>query len=169
MVVTDVPVVVTHEGVRGVDGKPLIPHRTVALVFLSSVNDLTIRAVNYARSLDASITRAIYFDLDPEAAHKLETAWFDAGLGVPLDIVEAPFRDLTGPMLEEVRRYSSDPGTRGQRDRARGDREPLVAAAAAQPERAVHQAAVPATRTGWCCPACRCSCRARRRSETETV
>ena len=74
VVVTDVPVVVTHEGVRGVDGKPLIPHRTVALVFLSSVNDLTIRAVNYAQSLDASVTRAIYFDLDPEAAHKLETA-----------------------------------------------------------------------------------------------
>jgi hypothetical protein len=111
VVVTDVPVFMTSEGARGVDSKPLIPHRTVALVFLSSVNDLTIRAVNYARSLDATLTRAIYFDLDPEAAHKLESAWFDAGLEVPLDIVEAPFRDLTGPMLEEVRRYSSDPGT----------------------------------------------------------
>src|SRR3954464_9292703 len=111
VVVTDVPVVTTHEGVRGVDAKPLIPHRTVALIFLSSVNDLTIRAVNYAKSLDASLTRAIYFDLDPEAAHRLETAWFDAGLEVPLDIVEAPFRDLTGPMLEEVRRYSVDPST----------------------------------------------------------
>jgi amino acid transporter len=111
VVVTDVPVVTTHDGPRGVDAKPLIPHRTVALVFLSSVNDLTIRAVNYARSLDATLTRAIYFDLDPEAAHRLETAWFDAGLEVPLDIVEAPFRDLTGPMLEEVRRYSSDAGT----------------------------------------------------------
>src|SRR5262245_4613148 len=41
VVVTDVPVIVTREGVRGVDAKPLIPHRTVALVFLSSVNDLT--------------------------------------------------------------------------------------------------------------------------------
>ena len=111
VVVTDVPVVTTHEGVRGVDGKPLIPNRTVALVFVSGVNDLTIRAINYARSLDAALTRAIYFDLDPEAAHRLETEWFDAGLEVPLDIVEAPFRDLTGPMLEEVRRYSSDPGT----------------------------------------------------------
>jgi amino acid transporter len=111
VVVTDVPVITTHDGVRGVDAKPLIPHRTVALIFLSSVNDLTIRAVNYAKSLDATLTRAIYFDLDPEAAHRLETAWFDAGLEVPLDIVEAPFRDLTGPMLEEVRRYSDDPGT----------------------------------------------------------
>jgi amino acid transporter len=111
VVVTDVPVVSTHEGPRGVDAKALIPYRTVALVFLSGVNDLTIRAVNYAKSLDASITRAIYFDLDPEQAHRLETAWFDAGLEIPLDIVEAPFRDLTGPMLDEVRRYSSDTGT----------------------------------------------------------
>ena len=27
-------------------------------------------------------------------------------MGIPLDIVEAPFRDLTGPMLEEVRRFT---------------------------------------------------------------
>ena len=148
VVVTDVPVVTTHEGPRGVDAKPLIPYRTVALVFLSGVNDLTIRAVNYAKTLDASITRAIYFDLDPEAAHRLEAEWFDAGLEIPLDIVEAPFRDLTGPMLEEVRRFSTDAGTVVERDRARGDRVALVAAAAAQPERAVHQAAVPVRRPG---------------------
>ncbi len=111
VVVTDVPVVATHEGLGGLDAKPLIPNRTVTLVFLSGVNDLTIRAVNYAKTLDASVTRAIYFDLDPEAAHRLETEWFDTGFEIPLDIVEAPFRDLTGPMLEEVRRYSSDPGT----------------------------------------------------------
>jgi hypothetical protein len=30
---------------------------------------------------------------------------------IPLDIVEAPFRDLTRPMLEEVRRFTSKPGT----------------------------------------------------------
>ena len=111
VVVTDVPVVVEQGTPRGVDALPLIPQRTVALVFISSVNDLTIRAINYARSLDATTTRAIYFDLDPEAAHRLEQEWFEVGKDVPLDIVEAPFRDLTGPMLEEVRRFSSDPGT----------------------------------------------------------
>ena len=26
---------------------------------------------------------------------------------IPLDIVEAPFRDLTGPMVDEVRRYTT--------------------------------------------------------------
>ena len=68
---------------------------------------MTVRAINYARTLDATVTRAIYFDVDPEQAHRLEEAWFAAGLEVPLDIVEAPFRDLTRPMLDEVRRFSS--------------------------------------------------------------
>ena len=79
----------------------------MTLVFVSAVNDVTIRAVNYARSLGAAETRALYFDLDPEEAHKLEQQWWDSQLPIPLDVLEAPFRDLTGPMLDEVRRYSS--------------------------------------------------------------
>jgi amino acid transporter len=106
VVVTDVPVVADADEAAD-PGRPLIPVKTVALVFVSAVNDVTVRAINYARTLDATVTRAIYFDLDPETAHRLEEAWFENQLEVPLDIVEAPFRDLTGPMLDEVRRYSS--------------------------------------------------------------
>jgi amino acid transporter len=108
VVVTDVPVVEDPDRHAGLS-KPLIPQRTVALVFVSAVNDVTVRAINYARTLDATITRAIYFDLDPEQAHRLEEAWFEIGFEVPLDIVEAPFRDLTRPMLDEVRRFSMHP------------------------------------------------------------
>jgi hypothetical protein len=107
VVVTDVPVVVEDSVPIGVDARPLIPQRTVTLVFVSSVNDATIRAVNYSRSIGAAETRAIYFDLDPDEAHRLELQWFDRRLGIPLDIVEAPFRDLTGPMLDEVRRFTA--------------------------------------------------------------
>jgi amino acid transporter len=107
VVVTDVPV---RQG-SGVAGKPLIPSRTVTLVFLSQVNDASIRAINYAESLAATETRAIYFDMDPETAHALEEQWFDRQMGVPLDIVEAPFRDLTTPMLAEVRRFTERPDT----------------------------------------------------------
>jgi hypothetical protein len=107
-VVTDVPVVDEPDRHAG-PSKPLNPQKTVALVFVSAVNDVTVRAINYARTLDATITRAIYFDLDPEQAHRLEEAWFEIGFEVPLDIVEAPFRDLTSPMLDEVRRFSMHP------------------------------------------------------------
>ncbi|MGH2636700.1 MAG: APC family permease [Actinomycetota bacterium] len=111
IVVTDVPVVVRDGRPVGVDARPLIPDRTVALVFVSAVHDATRRAANYAATLDASETRAIYFDLDPEASHRMQEEWGRAGIRIPLDIVETPFRDLTGPMLDEVRRYTSRPGT----------------------------------------------------------
>jgi amino acid transporter len=111
IVVTDVPVIVDEGRPVAVDARPLIPERTVALVFVSAVHDATIRAVNYAETLEASETRAIYFDLDPEAAHRMQEEWADAGIRIPLDIVEAPFRDLTRPTLDEVRRFTSQPGT----------------------------------------------------------
>jgi amino acid transporter len=111
IVVTDVPVVLRDGQPVGVDARPLIPERTVALVFVSAVHDATMRAANYAQTLEASETRAIYFDLDPEAAHRMQEQWGESGMQIPLHIVEAPFRDLTRPMLEEVRRFTSRPGT----------------------------------------------------------
>ena len=111
VVVTDVPVVIEEGTPASAGGKPLIPQRTVTLVFVSSVNDVAVRAVRYARTLGATVTRAVYFDLDPEAAHSIGDGWFDVVEGVPLDIVEAPFRDLSTPMLQEVRRYTERPGT----------------------------------------------------------
>jgi hypothetical protein len=105
VVVTDVPVVATEDiGDAGVE--PLLPGRSVTLVFVSAVNDATIRAVNYAASLGAPETRAVTFELDPEGAVGIERDWFDRRLPIPLDVVEAPFRDLTGPMLDEVRRFT---------------------------------------------------------------
>jgi len=112
IVVTDVPVFVEEdERPAGVDGRPLIPSRTVALVFVSGVHDGTIRALNYASSVEASETRAVYFDLDTEASQRMQEDWGERGCQIPLDIVEAPFRDLTGPILEEVRRFTARPDT----------------------------------------------------------
>jgi amino acid transporter len=107
VVVADAPVPARGELDAEVDGRPLIPTRTVALVFVSAVHDATVRAVNYARSLRAAETRAIYFDLDPETANTLADEWAARGLDVPLDIVEAPFRELGTPMVEEIRRYTA--------------------------------------------------------------
>ena len=37
----------------------------------------------------------------------MQEKWGAAGYDIPLDVVEAPFRDLRPPMLEEVRRYTA--------------------------------------------------------------
>ncbi len=107
VVVADAPVVAERRpAARAAPARPLIPQRVVALVFVSAVHDATIRAVNYARSLGAGETRAVYFDLDPDASHRMIQEWGSTGLDIPLDIVEAPFRDLSGPMREEIERYT---------------------------------------------------------------
>ncbi len=109
IVVSDVPVVVRAGEHVGVDARPLIPSRTVAIVFVSSVHDGTRRAVNYAETLEAAETRAVYFELDPEEGSHIQQEWGE--MRIPLDIVEAPFRDLSRPMLDEVRRFTSKAGT----------------------------------------------------------
>jgi hypothetical protein len=111
VVVADVPVWEEDGRPAAVDGRPLIPQRTVTLVFVSAVHDASVRAVNYARSLGATETRAVHFDLAPDTSRGIEEEWFDRRLGIPLDVVEAPFRDLTTPMLSEVSRFTARPDT----------------------------------------------------------
>jgi len=107
VVVTDVPVQLEGGLPVGVDSLPLVPQRTVALVFVSAVTDAVIRAVNYARSLNATETRAVFFAFDPKDAPPIQEEWGARQLGIPLDVVEAPFRDLEAPMMAEVRRYTA--------------------------------------------------------------
>jgi hypothetical protein len=111
VVVTDVPVFEGQESRTGGGVKPLIPNRVVALLFVSAVNDATIWAANYARTLDAAETRAIYFALDFEASGDIIEEWVSHGPPITLDVVEAPFRNLTGPMLDEVRAVTERPDT----------------------------------------------------------
>jgi hypothetical protein len=108
-VVTDVPVLSERGQLVGVDARPLPPERTSVLVFISGLHDAAIRALNYAKSLRGAETRAVCVALDREEARDLPEAWLAAGINVQLDIVDAPFRDLGPPVLEEVRRVTRDP------------------------------------------------------------
>jgi len=109
IVITDVPFVIPDEGEAQHEVRPLIPKTTEAIVFVSSVNDAAVRAINYARALRASQIRAVFFALDVGEIAGIQREWVDRRIPVTLDIVEAPFRDLTAPVLEEVRRVTSHP------------------------------------------------------------
>jgi amino acid transporter len=109
VVVTDVPVLTERGRLVEVDARPLPPERTSVVVFVSSVHDAAVRALNYARSLRGAETRAVCIALDSDEARDLPEAWDTAGISLQLDIVDAPFRDLGPPVLEEVRRITRDP------------------------------------------------------------
>jgi hypothetical protein len=109
VVIANVPVLLDRGQPVGVDARPLIPQRVEAIVFVGTVNDAAVRAVNYAIALDAADTRAVYVALEPgeDLDDKLRQ-WTRYGMPVPLQIVEGPFRDLGPPVLEEVRRVTAD-------------------------------------------------------------
>ena len=66
------------------------------------------RALNYAQSLDADDVRAVFFAGQPEEARDLEEAWRAARITVPLEVVEAPYRDIGDPLLRYVRELTRD-------------------------------------------------------------
>jgi amino acid transporter len=111
VVITDVPVLQEKGQPPGVDGRPLIPERVEALVFVSAPHDATVRAVNYTMTLNAHETRAVFLATDPDEVPDFLRQWAERRIGVELDVIEAPFRDLGPPLLEEVRRLTADPGT----------------------------------------------------------
>jgi hypothetical protein len=108
VVITDAPMLEESDKPKG-EVRALIPAHIEVLVFVAGVHDASIRAINYARSLKAPETRAVYFAFDLSEIEQIQAAWERAGIPIALDIVEAPFRDLTGPVLEEIRAVTSKP------------------------------------------------------------
>lgn len=112
VVVTDVPCVAQERPTRDVeDGRVAEPNRHVVLIPVAGVHDGVVRAVNYAHTLQAAHVEALYFATDPEDQPGIVEDWWHSGIQVPLSLVEAPFRDFGVPLLEEVRRYTSSPGS----------------------------------------------------------
>src|SRR5439155_10125202 len=97
IVISDVPVVGGRS--EGVDDRPLLPRTTEALVFVSAVNDATVRAINYARTLRTMDVRAVFFALDSTDIEDIENEWSGWRVPIALDIVGGLFRDLTAPIL----------------------------------------------------------------------
>src|SRR5215213_8882870 len=79
------------------------PERLVARILVSGVHAATMRAVNYARALGIRDTRAVFFAFDADESRALAREWSSAGLSIPLEIREAPYRDIGEPLLREIR------------------------------------------------------------------
>jgi amino acid transporter len=109
IVVTDVPLLPDERA--SMSARPVEPIRHVVLIPVSSVHAAAVRAVSYALSLEAAEIEAVYLSTDRGDERELAGAWIDWRMGIPLAIVDAPFRDLSEPMLEEVRRHTAREGT----------------------------------------------------------
>jgi amino acid transporter len=75
-----------------------IPHREQRVVIpVNGINRAVIQAVIFGRTL-ATDVRAVFITEDPELGDELRRRWERQVPGVPLVIVESPFRALVGPL-----------------------------------------------------------------------
>ncbi len=73
----------------------------IVLVPVSGVQRAVVEAVNYARTLSKDV-RALYVDVDPVATEQLKREWDKWGDGVPLVVLQSPYRSLMEPLLEYI-------------------------------------------------------------------
>ena len=71
----------------------------------------SLRALNYAQSLGIEDTRAVAFAFDEEEACRFRDAYIGAGLTTPVDLSDAPYRDIGTPLLAYIRELTADPDT----------------------------------------------------------
>src|SRR5215207_6875923 len=63
------------------------------------VHRAVVQAVEYAKTLSQDV-RAIYVNVDPTTTEHLHHDWEQWGQGVPLVVLDSPFRSLMEPFLE---------------------------------------------------------------------
>jgi hypothetical protein len=100
VVVTDVPVVRNGRA---------MPQRAIARVLVSGVQASSVRAIRYTQTLGLDDTRAVFFAFDAEEAKRIRSDWEREEIDLPLDIAEAPYRDLGEPLLAYLRALAADP------------------------------------------------------------
>lgn len=89
----------------GYEPEPPSPH--TVLVLIHDVHRGVIPALNYAREI-ASDVRAVHIEVNPQHTPTLKMRWEQWGDGIPLVIIESPYRSLVGPIVEYVRQVKAD-------------------------------------------------------------
>ncbi len=108
VVVTDVPTVEVRGDETLVPGRRL-RHEVVVLV--SGVHNATLRAIEYARAVRADGVRAVHVCVDEAETAVVTRDWREMEPGLPLELIDSPYREIGAPLLDYLRDLRSDNDT----------------------------------------------------------
>ena len=77
------------------------PLDNTVLVLVGDLHRGVVRALQYAQTLSPT-AKAVYVETDPERTRRLEERWGKWGMGVPLIVLNSPYRSLLGPLMEYI-------------------------------------------------------------------
>ncbi len=86
----------------------VLPSRNHAIVLVSTVHLPTLRALSYARATRPDVLEAVTVNVDDASTRRLVGDWEERAIPVPLKVVESPYREITKPVIDYVKRARSD-------------------------------------------------------------
>ena len=81
-----------------------LPSRNHVIVLVSKLHLPTRRALAYARATRPDVLEAVTVNVDDADTRELVAQWEKEDFSVPLKVVESPYREITKPVLEYVKR-----------------------------------------------------------------
>jgi hypothetical protein len=85
-----------------------LPASNLAVVLVSKLHLPTLRALAYAQATRPSRLEAITVEVDEAETLRLIQEWDRSGLAVPLTVIASPYREITRPALDYIRRLSRE-------------------------------------------------------------
>jgi amino acid transporter len=86
----------------------VLPSRNHAVVLVSKLHLPTKRALAYARATRPDVLEAITVSVDDAETRELVHQWEDSDISVPLKVIASPYREITRPVLDYVKRVSKE-------------------------------------------------------------
>ncbi len=83
---------------------PTLPSRVHAVVLVSTLHKPTLRALAFARANRPDSLTALTVNVDDADTRVLEGEWERRDIQVPLKVVESPYREITRPVVDYVKR-----------------------------------------------------------------
>jgi amino acid transporter len=86
----------------------VLPSRNHAVVLVSNLHKPTRRALAYAKATRPDVLEAITVSVDDGEARALVHKWEDSDVTVPLKVIASPYREITRPILDYVKRITKE-------------------------------------------------------------
>jgi amino acid transporter len=90
------------------DEDVVLPSRNHAVVLVSKLHLPTLRALAYARATRPDVLEAVTVSVDDAETRMLVRRWEDSDISVPLKVIASPYREITRPILDYVKRVSKE-------------------------------------------------------------
>lgn len=86
----------------------VLPSRNHAIVLVSTLHLPTLRALAYARATRPDVLEAVTVNVDDASTRELVAQWEAREILVPLKVIDSPYREITKPVVDYVKRARSD-------------------------------------------------------------